>query len=1043
MATFIPQVQANLPEVKLYTPPFEMIANFLDVKQQRYDAAASQLGTYYSKIKQLPLTVDANIEKRDKFLKEAEAQVKKLAEVDLSLPENYKAARSIFTPLLEDEDIMTDLTFTLKANSLVRANNAFKNSSEEEDRKRYNPNNDAYVSLKLNEFKMSDPNSRKALAQESFNFVANVNLFQKYLDITKGRDYEIDTTKAPSVKGVLMPFYIKSKNGKEITPTTYAALSRVFNQDPEVQAYYQQKGYINVQSELQSLIPEVGYDAAVDYISGKYKSDASIRKALTAAESVKEQIEANEQKKEALENKISREGAVPGSKAHREYLDVLRDLDAGLAEHTALVEESKGMSLQPENISDLYKNAGEFFYQDDLLAAATDYAVRKSSVDIEATPNYASWLESRENGLTGGTAGSSTPGGGGSSLLSTDTAPLTYTGADPAKYDKNASERNEEKLQQRQEQINEGLVQVLGTIAIERNRSKPGQQANEVIRNTGIRDVQTAQAWYDRISASKTKGSQINQMINYLNTMVEDGTLEELYPNAYDMYQSWKNQSSGHAVIEQANAKSYQSSVKSAKELYLSDPNTRPWAELFDILYDPKTGIKSKEAYNAELARLARSNSLPPVLNAINKSAVKPSFNSVVEAAYSIAENDYLQSLPQNKRTVPVTDNAGNTISMQTAWEALSDEGKRRYTEPLLKSYKIWERYPAERGSDNGDMQIGQMLNNRATEAQSFARQADKFYDAALAKINEYYNVDPSSTSVTQMIYPGAVNKDGAADAIEYVSTNISVKPLSEIDNEYAKNEQSILLDNLRRGIQNNKIAIKTGGFDAQDVDAYERGNLTADKNQERQAYTVFNTFKDDLNTLGDAKSSASVSSPRATLKVLPSVPLEVDGRIDNTTIVEITYNDGYLRSITSTAENTGLKLPAASELRQAVMFIPEEEAMQMNIPSGKVIDDYTAFVNNGQYDLSYGGNTASLYYDKETNTISYNATYVEMNPETGKSKTIKDNGAYDVDGNALDFLYLKNQLTQQLKDLKVRNEQITAMFNESNGGTFNPEDLK
>lgn len=1044
MATFIPQVQANLPEVKLYTPPFEMIANFLDVKQQRYDAAATQLGSYYSRLKQLPLTAESNIEKRDQFLKEAEAQVKRLAEVDLSLPENYKAARNIFNPLLEDQDIMTDLTFTLNAQAMIRANDAFKNSSEEEDRKRYNPNNNAYASLKLNEFRMADSETRSAMAKEQFSFVNNVNLFQKYLDITKGMDFEIDTTKVPTTKsGGLMPFYVKTKNGKEITPTAYARLARVFNQDPDVKAYYAQQGYVTVQSELQSLIPEIGYEAALAQVSGKYESSASIQKALKAAQDIKAEIETNEKKKTALESKIRKNGVVPGSKAHREYLEVLADLDRGVEEHANIIEEAKGLPLVANNLSQLYSQAGDYLYENDLMAAATDYAVRNSSFEIAATPNYGKWVDLRNGEGSGSKKASGTSATGasdGTGLLSTDTAPITYTGAEPTK--KTTSQVNSERLAQRQEEINVGLVGVVASYTREHNLANPDEQADVKFENTGIRDAETAQAWYQRVSESSTKGQQLQEMTDYLDTLVKNGSLEELYPKTYELYMDWKNQSKSYVKGEQLTAKSYAPSVKSSRTLDESDNNLSQFTDLYDILYDENTGIKSKAEFDKAISIAADNGTLPPALQQLQRGAVKPSGNLISQVASEFAEDQFMQALSPQDRVVNITDESGNVIGKQTAWEALSDKQRYTYAEPFLRSYRMWERNPSLRGSDGEDFVVGSAINQAAKESMSYNAVASRWYDRAVNQINNYYEADPKSKSITNVLNPGAVSTGGAADALEFVSTNLDLKPASELS-EVDAEQQELLLDNIRTGLQSGDITIKSGKFDNEDVEAYEKGRLTGDKNQERVAFRIFENWKTDLNTAEDAKSSSGTASPRATFKVLPSVPLDVDGRKDNTTIVEITYNDGYLRSITSTSENPGLKTAATDEVRHAVLFIPEDYASQMNIPRGSDIESFNSFVLNTQYELNFGGNSATLIYNEDEGTISFNQRFIEMNPETGQSKLVEGMGDIAVPADALNFKMLKMQLSQKLKELKVRNEQIESKFNESQGAVNDPEALK
>lgn len=1035
MATFIPQIQDEAPELKLFSPDFEMMNNWLTTKQTKYNQASLELGSIYAQLKALPLTADENIATRDQFIKDAEIQVKKLAEVDLSLPENYRAARGIFTPLLENEDIMTDLSFTLKANAMVKANQAFKNSSVEEDRKRYNPNNDAFVSLKLNEFKMGDSATRKAMAGQNFSFVNNVNLFQKYLDATKGMDYDIVYESAPTYKGTMLPYMIKQKNGKEITPQAYNRLSRLFNTDPDVQAYYNQKGYITVQSELQELIPTVGYDAAVQAVSQKYNNSESIKKAQESKTALETEIKAAEETKRAYESKATKVGIIPGSKEHMAYLQANADLGLAKEEYKAVIEENRNLALVATNLNDLYQSASNYMYNNDLSVAADDYAMRSSSLTYEATPNYKAYVEARSSE----TKIDSEVGG---SLLS-DTAPITYT---PAEGDTTpVSVKNNEILSAKQKKLNSDFVGVLSQFAIEYNTANPDKQNEIKIPGTSIKDATSAAAWYERISGTELKGQELQNAIEYLSKLDESGDLDKLYPETALAFQNWQDATSAYIKAEEINAASYKNAVVSYRDRLSSNPNTAIYAPIIDRMYAETTGVITNfDDFEKKIIREAREGKLPKQLSDVllTKAPIKPSGADVSRTAQNLAEQNYLGSLPQDQRIVSVKDNEGNVVGNQTAWEALTDNKRADLTNEYMSAYRIWERNPQLRNSEEDVFVIGRQIAATAAESVSIKNILKNIHSEALRTIDQYYEADPNSQSVVKLLNPGAVPMGGAVDALEYVSNNIDVKPRGEHSSSQRFDDQQVLLANINKGLQSGDITIRSTPFTPEVIEDYADGKTKGEDNEGRQSYALWSAFYESMKTQNDAKSSTSSSSPRATLKVLPGIPIEGKQGRQNVTAIEITYNTGFLNSVTSTAEDPGMKVSANLNLKKATIFIPEQIAAGMNIPVSQDVEAFTNLTINQQSTLKIGGSVANLNYNPEKNIITYTTKERRFDPKTGSYKTVSHKGTTAFDGNAVDYSYLRRTLTQELNALRDANEQLEADYNSQNGAVYSTDDL-
>lgn len=1025
MATFIPQIQGNIPDLELYTPNFELMENWLSVKQERYNQGRMATSQAYAAIKNLPLTDEANIAKKEQFIKDAQSQIKRLASVDLSLEENVVAAREIFNPLLEDENIMTDATFTSKARALMQVNANFKNSSDKEDRARWNPNNDTYAALKLQEFKMADSETRKQMAAGNMSFVSNVNLFDRYLKIAKDNGFDIKRTSSPSdAAGNLLPFMVVETNGKEITPLAYNRLARAFNADPEVQAYYQQQGYIKVQSELQELIPQMGYQAAVAQVTQIYQAAQNPKEKEEKKSKLQEANAVNDAKKKVYESKATKVGVIPGSKEHMEYLKITAE-EAGFdQEYSAVVDEAKNLNLLIEDMNSLYQVAGQTLYQNDLNAAATDYAMSDYSIDYKATPNYGDWIEARGGGDT------QSPKAPVSGLLpGDDTAPITYLTDDDT--DKGVIKTNNDLLTSKQNKLNEGLVNLIGLYTQRYNKLYPDEMTTEKIPNTGIRDVTSAGAWWERTSESDLAGQETQRVIDYFSKLDKEGVLDAQYPEVKRAYDKWKNNQEAYLKLETRAAESYSTSVKNVEAEIALNPNEEmaSLSVLIPYMYDQQTGIKSKEvfeknvldAYNrGELSQTIASE----VLN-LSNTPIRPSFIDILNASYELAEKDFMDNLSADQRRVEVTNERGDVIGYQTAWEGLSDKERQEFTKPYIKE-----------AQENPQSIVGLI----ARENLKPKRRLGKFYDEAYSMIEDFYQRDPSSKSVLGMLNPMAIEMNGAVDALELVSSNIDVAPNAALPNNTARAEQAEMLSVLNRYIQSGDITISSGGFENDKVDAFTRGKISGENNQERVSYKIFSRFYEDMKTKNNAKTSTSTTDPRATFKVLPGVDFG-DGRLG--AIVEINFNTGWLQGVSSTADDPGFKFAVDNQNKQATLFIPEDIAGMMNLPMSEDVESYSSLVMNGTERINVNGNFATLEYNADNNTISYSSVQQEFNPKTGKYRTVTYESPSTMVANAVNYRYLNANLYNELSIYQANQEEAERLYNEENGAVYNTDELK
>lgn len=1012
MATFIPQIQANIPDLEMYDPNFELINNWLETKQSRYDQGRIEVSKAYQTIQNLPLTDEMNITKKNQFLKDAENEIKRLSSVDLSLEENVRAARQIFNPLLKDEDILTDATFTSKATALAQTNQRFKNSSDEDDRARYNPGNDAYASLKLEEFKNADAETRKKMAGQDLSFVDNVNLFDSYLEITKNMDFEIDFTSSPTgANGALSPFLITQKNGKEIEPLAYVRLSRLFNNDPTIQAYYDQQGYIQTRSQVQSLANTVGYDLAVETVTQQYQMEDEMFQAEKAKQVLllEKNILAEEEKLQKA--KLKEGGIIPGSEEHKKYLELTQKTKILKAEYQVIVDQINKAGQGITSIEDVYRSVGRQMYNSDLSAASDDYAIRKSSIDYKATPNYSDLIEARQNDEATE-----------ESLYSPadDTAPITYT---PEDFEQSTFKSNEKDLLKKQNEVNNDFVGVISSYTREWNKSNKDQKNEVKFPNTGITDATTAQAWYNRVSGSSTKAQEIAAVEAQLKQLDESGVLAELYPETQAAYDSWKLSKEAYVNGEIKAAGSYKDSFINTKEALKLSSETAAFAPLVDLVYNESTGIRSLKDFTSLALNAYRNGTLPAELNDVFRPRnIRPSFNDQIDIAKELAVSDYQSSLEESQRTLPLLDENGNEVGRKLAWENLPSSEKIA---------RINEVYGTGAQTDRAYIAAKKRLYEDSP--------LKEIYENIIGRAEEYYKQDPDSESVTSLLNPNVTTLDGGSDAIEQLSVNINIVPNANAKSRKGALDQEVLVNSINKALEGDQAFIFTQAFTPQLVEDIKDEDYKA-ANGGKPSYRMFRSFKQALTAKNQAKTASSPSDPRATFKILSAVDLG-DGKSGS--FVEVTYNTAWARTEMSTSENPGTKQVADSSLEVATIFIPDTVAGSMNLPVSEDVKTYKDFLINEEFKFkSPNGGLATITYDPDNKVMEVTQEVKTFDPITGKYRTEvrKDNNLYEA--NALSYKYLTMQIRSNMLSIAQQQKQLENQYKQENGAVYSDDEL-
>ena len=193
----------------LYTPDYTFLRYVLDKKTQRYEQGLSAVSSAYSNL-QKELSDPTNIQRRDQYLKNAESQLQKVAGSDLSLQENVNAAQSIFDPISTNKAFIYDSYWTGRNKKALAKIDNWKYSENPEERKKYNPELEAWLRRDLNSLKTGQGNidnykvqGRDALAyidpQELISTQAKADGFEYKVD-SLGQPYIVSTTGGPGGK---------------------------------------------------------------------------------------------------------------------------------------------------------------------------------------------------------------------------------------------------------------------------------------------------------------------------------------------------------------------------------------------------------------------------------------------------------------------------------------------------------------------------------------------------------------------------------------------------------------------------------------------------------------------------------------------------------------------------------------------------------------------------------------------------------------------------------------------------------------------------
>lgn len=238
MATYLQGVTDYIPQFQPFQPDLNFYGNVMQTKQTQYDSNWKALNDMYGKYYYADLTRDSNIKNRDQYIKNAEFNLQRVSQLDLSLEQNVNQATQVFKPFYDDKNLIKDMAWTKNFNSELSRAEALKGSADPERNKEYWNTGVAAMQFLREEFKNAD--DTKAMSFGNVSYTPFVDVQAKAMDIAKdfGDIESVNFSKDGR-------WLIKSKNGQQLEePLTKLFESRLGN-DPAVQEMYKTQAYVD------------------------------------------------------------------------------------------------------------------------------------------------------------------------------------------------------------------------------------------------------------------------------------------------------------------------------------------------------------------------------------------------------------------------------------------------------------------------------------------------------------------------------------------------------------------------------------------------------------------------------------------------------------------------------------------------------------------------------------------------------------------------------------------------------------------------------
>jgi len=389
MATYLQGVTDYIPQFQPFQPDLNFYDNVMQTKQTQYDNNWKALNTMYSKYYYADLTRDNNVKARDSFIKDAQFNLKRISQLDLSLEQNVQQAAQVFRPFYENQDLMKDMAWTKTKNTELAAADSFRKSLDPEMNKKYWDTGVREINYLTEEFK--NATNEEALGFSNVRYTPNIDIMGRAQEIAKEFG-DIQTVKFTEDKR----WIVKTKNGEQLEEPLQKLFEARLGNDPSVQSYFKTQAYVQRKDYAMANAAQFNGDknaAEMKYLQDKF----NIMKIQNqnAYKQMKEQNAVYDNKIADIQSQIDKGNKDPLLQKALDQYTMNKDINNEVL--TRIEKENALMETNQADPNNPYGDIQSFRYKVDsgvasqlmsksLGEAAHTYAFRNYFEDLDANP---------------------------------------------------------------------------------------------------------------------------------------------------------------------------------------------------------------------------------------------------------------------------------------------------------------------------------------------------------------------------------------------------------------------------------------------------------------------------------------------------------------------------------------------------------------------------------------------------------------------------------------------------------------------------------
>lgn len=395
MATYLQGAVDYIPQIQPFAPNLNLYANVLQTKQSKYDSNWKALNNVYSQYFYADLSREDNQERRDDLMTAIDFNLKKVSGLDLSLEQNVRQAKQLFTPFYEDKYLMKDMVRTKNYMQERQRGLSLKNSKDDKSREQYWDAGIKFLDYQMQEFK--DASLEESLNFGGLSYTPFVNIQKKAMDLAKQFGNVESTSFSPDGR-----YMIVNRNGEQLREPLHRLFEATFGNDPAAQEMFQVMAYVNRKDYSQvnaSLFGGDAKQAEMKYLQEQFENFSRIQQV---------EFENQQDNLRVINNKISdlerqeKNGSLTdaGKKALREYrysqeiiqtnLNRAEKLNTELNIERGSLNSGKGFQNPYEDIETLRRKVdgavANSLFSKQLQEAAQIYSIMNMKQTVTADP---------------------------------------------------------------------------------------------------------------------------------------------------------------------------------------------------------------------------------------------------------------------------------------------------------------------------------------------------------------------------------------------------------------------------------------------------------------------------------------------------------------------------------------------------------------------------------------------------------------------------------------------------------------------------------